>query len=98
MKKLAVALCLIGFFMFMHGSPSIFSGSTADCGGEPMNPGDRCGEYLSSEGPPSYDQMKSYEEMKEESARNRAIGYAGIPVFAVGAVGLVTMVIRDRRR
>jgi len=88
MRILAFLVLVVGLTMFMMNSGVVFSGHAVDCDGSAMHPGQRC-QYAGAAG------GRTYREMAEENAHDRVVGYAGIPVFAVGLAGLIAL---ERRR
>jgi len=90
LRALAALAVLVGFFMFLFGTPILFSPHEVDCDGHAMQPGDLCGPY------PLSGQGSTYPEVAQENAVRRWIGYSGIVLFGWGALTLIAAAIRDR--
>lgn len=82
---------IVGFIMFLVGSPVMFSGHEVDCGGEAMHPGEVCGPNAMTGGG-----GRSYHDVARDDAIERGVGYGGLAL--IGASILSIVIAESKRR
>ena len=87
---------LVGLIAFLVGSSVMFTGHAADCQGEAMAPGERCGPVMAMQVDPGAG--RSYEDVERETTIRRTVGYAGVGLAVSGVASTVVIIRRNRRR